>query len=99
MPFRYVWVIMVFIGALQPIDPIWRLGDIANASMAIPNLIAILLLSGVVFSITKRFDKTGELPPNWAGDSWGTEESSDEEIIAASSNDAPAETDAGGPRR
>ena len=96
MPFRYVWVIMVFIGALQPIDPIWRLGDIANASMAIPNLIAILLLSGVVFSITKRFDKTGELPPNWAGDSWGTEESSDEEIIAASSSDAPAETDAGG---
>jgi AGCS family alanine or glycine:cation symporter len=73
MPFRYVWVGMVFIGSLQPIDPIWRLGDIANASMAIPNLIAILLLSGVVFSITRRFDKTGELPPNWAGDVWGSE--------------------------
>jgi len=86
-PFRFVWVAMVFVGSLQPIDPIWRLGDIANASMAIPNLIAILLLSGVVFSITKRFDKTGELPPNWAGDEWGTEASSEEEIIAASSDD------------
>lgn len=72
-PFRYVWVVMVFVGSLQEIDPLWRLGDIANALMAIPNLIAILLLSGVVFSITKRFDETGELPPNWEGDVWGTE--------------------------
>ena len=73
MPFRIVWVIMVFVGSMQAVDPIWRLGDIANAAMAIPNLIAILLLSGVVFSITKRFDKTGELPPNFHGDEWGTQ--------------------------
>ena len=31
----------------------WRLGDISNAAMALPNLIALLLLSGVVFKLAK----------------------------------------------
>ncbi|MEE2690065.1 MAG: sodium:alanine symporter family protein [Pseudomonadota bacterium] len=53
-PVRYLWVAMVFVGALQPIDFIWRFGDIANAAMAFPNLIAILLLSGVVVTMAKE---------------------------------------------
>ena len=53
-PLRFVWVGMVFLGALQPIDFIWRFGDIANASMAFPNLIAILLLSPVVVAMAKE---------------------------------------------
>lgn len=53
-PMRYIWVIMVFVGALQPIDFIWRFGDIANASMAFPNLIAILLLSPVVVAMARE---------------------------------------------
>ncbi len=53
-PVRYIWVAMVFVGALQEIDFIWRFGDIANASMAFPNLIAILLLSPVVISMAKE---------------------------------------------
>lgn len=53
-PVRYIWVVMVFIGALQQIDFIWRFGDIANASMAFPNLIAILLLSPVVVAMAKE---------------------------------------------
>ncbi|MEO1135585.1 MAG: alanine/glycine:cation symporter family protein, partial [Pseudomonadota bacterium] len=52
-PMRYVWVVMVFIGALQPIDFIWKLGGLANAAMAFPNLIAILLLSPVVIAMAK----------------------------------------------
>jgi alanine or glycine:cation symporter, AGCS family len=91
MPFRVIWVIMVFVGSMQAVDPIWRLGDIANAAMAIPNLIAILLLSGVVFSITKRFDKTGELPPNWAGDTWGTEPPAPGEPDPSDPTDRPAD--------
>ncbi|MFN4024606.1 MAG: alanine/glycine:cation symporter family protein [Hyphomonas sp.] len=50
-PFRYVWVLIIFVGSLQEVDFIWRFGDIANASMAFPNLIAIILLSGVVYAI------------------------------------------------
>jgi len=53
-PMRFIWVGMVFIGALQQIDFIWRFGDIANASMAFPNLIAILLLSPVVVAMARE---------------------------------------------
>ena len=56
-PFRYVWVVVIFIGALQPVDAIWRLGDLANASMAIPNIIAIVALSGVVVAMAKAADE------------------------------------------
>jgi alanine or glycine:cation symporter, AGCS family len=50
-PFRYLWVVIIFIGTLQQVNIIWKLGDLANASMALPNLIAILALSGVVIKM------------------------------------------------
>ncbi|ABI77075.1 amino acid carrier protein [Hyphomonas neptunium ATCC 15444] len=52
-PFRYIWVVIIFIGAMAEVNIVWLFGDIANASMAFPNLIAILLLSGVVYGIHK----------------------------------------------
>ncbi|MFN3312823.1 MAG: alanine/glycine:cation symporter family protein [Hyphomonas sp.] len=52
-PFRYIWVVIIFVGSLQEVNFIWRFGDIANASMAFPNLIAIIMLSGVVYAIHK----------------------------------------------
>ena len=48
---------MIFIGSFQEITFVWRLGDISNASMALPNLVALALLSGVVFKLA-RGDKT-----------------------------------------
>jgi AGCS family alanine or glycine:cation symporter len=59
-PFRLMWVVMVFVGALQQVDFIWKFGGIANAAMAAPNLIAILLLSGVVIAYTKKADEEGQ---------------------------------------
>ncbi len=54
-PFRFAWVGVVFAGCLVTnTDALWRLGDIANASMAFPNLIAILALSGVVIAMHKK---------------------------------------------
>lgn len=53
IPFRMLWVAMIFIGSYQEIDLVWRLGDISNAAMALPNLIALALLSGVVFALAK----------------------------------------------
>jgi alanine or glycine:cation symporter, AGCS family len=50
-------VIMIFVGSFQEIDFVWRLGDISNAAMALPNLIALVLLSGVVFKLA-RGDRT-----------------------------------------
>ncbi|WP_018149051.1 alanine/glycine:cation symporter family protein [Henriciella marina] len=56
-PFRYIWVIVVFGGAvITNTDALWLFGDIANASMAFPNLIAILALSGVVVAMHKLND-------------------------------------------
>ncbi len=52
-PFRIVWCIFTFAGAMLTVQSVWKLGDIGNAAMAAPNLIAILLLSGVVVSMTR----------------------------------------------
>ena len=50
---------MIFIGAAQPSELVWRLGDISNALMALPNLLALALLSGVVFRLARGERKAG----------------------------------------
>ncbi|MFN4113160.1 MAG: alanine/glycine:cation symporter family protein [Sphingomonadaceae bacterium] len=57
MGWRVLWCVVIFIGSFQDLTLIWRLGDISNAAMALPNLIALLLLSGVVFALA-RGDRT-----------------------------------------
>ncbi|MXO47408.1 amino acid carrier protein [Erythrobacter vulgaris] len=54
---RVIWCIAIFVGATQPSQLVWRLGDISNAAMALPNLLALALLSGVVFKLA-RGDRT-----------------------------------------
>jgi len=54
MPFRFIWVFVIFYGAIAKVRFVWLFGDIANASMAFPNLIAILALSGVVLAMHKK---------------------------------------------
>ncbi|PZN34984.1 MAG: sodium:alanine symporter family protein [Proteobacteria bacterium] len=57
LPFRYAWVVFVFIGTLiVNVDGLWLLGDIGNASMLFPNVIAILALSGMVFAMAREAD-------------------------------------------
>lgn len=59
LPFRILWVLAVFGGAVFQLDFVWLLADTLNALMAIPNLVALLLLSPVVIKLTKDyFDKT-----------------------------------------
>ena len=50
---RVIWCIAIFVGATQPSQLVWRLGDISNATMALPNLLALALLSGVVFKLAR----------------------------------------------
>ncbi|MFP4251425.1 MAG: alanine/glycine:cation symporter family protein [Guyparkeria sp.] len=54
-PYRYVWVGALFIGAIANLELIWLVADILNALMAIPNLIALIALSGTVFAITREY--------------------------------------------
>ncbi|MDH5326524.1 MAG: sodium:alanine symporter family protein [Gammaproteobacteria bacterium] len=55
MPFRLLWVFAVPVGALAEIKPLWLIADTLNALMAIPNLIALLLLSPVIFTLTQEY--------------------------------------------
>lgn len=54
---RVLWCIAIWFSATQPSQLVWRMGDISNATMALPNLIALAALSGVVFALA-RGDKT-----------------------------------------
>lgn len=59
IPWRLLWVAMIVVGSFQEIEFVWRLGDIANAAMALPNLVALLALSGVVFALAKGDREAG----------------------------------------
>ena len=58
MPFRVLFALVVYIGCTTELDLVWKFSDIANGLMALPNLIALALLSGVVFAMAR-----GELVP------------------------------------
>ncbi|WP_337237120.1 alanine:cation symporter family protein, partial [Salmonella enterica] len=50
---RVAWLIALPIGATQSLEFVWLLADTLNAMMAIPNLIALALLSPVVYRLTR----------------------------------------------
>lgn len=52
-PYRILWVLMVLVGAVQPAAAVMDFSDAANGLMAVPNLIALLCLSGVIAAETK----------------------------------------------
>lgn len=56
-PFRIVWVAAVPFGAVAGLDFAWLMADMLNGLMAIPNLIALLLLSPVVMRLTRDYFK------------------------------------------
>ncbi|UCH90520.1 MAG: sodium:alanine symporter family protein [Nitrospirota bacterium] len=53
-PFRIFWVIAIPIGAMGNLGMIWTIADILNGLMAIPNLIALLALSPIIFHLTRQ---------------------------------------------
>ena len=55
LPFRILWVLAIPVGAGTDLGLIWLIADTLNAFMAIPNLIALLLLSPVVFTLSREY--------------------------------------------
>lgn len=53
--FRVIWVLAIPIGATQELNLAWLIADTLNAMMALPNLIALILLSPVVFKLTRDY--------------------------------------------
>jgi len=55
IPYRILWIIVVYLGATFSMSIVWNAADIANGLMAIPNLISLLLLSGLIVKETKYY--------------------------------------------
>ncbi len=55
LPYRILWIVAAFVGASQKVNLIWILADVMNGFMAIPNLIALALLSPVIFKVTRDY--------------------------------------------
>lgn len=55
--YRTVFVLFIFVGATTSLDLIWSLADILNGLMAVPNLIALIGLSGIIVMETKRLQE------------------------------------------
>lgn len=64
--YRVFWILAIYIGSVMNLSLVWNLADSMNALMAIPNLISLIFLSGVVVKETRTYlwegnlDKSGE---------------------------------------
>jgi AGCS family alanine or glycine:cation symporter len=50
-----LWVIGIFLGTQLSLGMVWKISDLLNGLMAFPNLIALILLSPVVFKLTREY--------------------------------------------
>lgn len=55
--YRWLYIFAVFIGPYMTISAVWTIADIVNGLMAIPNIISLLILNGVIVKLTKDFFK------------------------------------------
>ncbi len=60
-PYRVIFVVFVLIGSVSTLDAVWNFSDVANGLMAIPNLIALFVLSKVVKDETDRYFREKKL--------------------------------------
>ena len=59
--YRILYIVALFFGSIINLDIIWNIADCMNALMAIPNLVALLLLSGVAAAETKKYLWAGRI--------------------------------------
>jgi AGCS family alanine or glycine:cation symporter len=66
-PYRWLWVIGVMVGSVLSLSTVWSLADVTNGLMAIPNLISLIALNGVIVAETRRYlwnnNLDAEAPP------------------------------------
>ncbi|GLB65404.1 transporter [Dietzia sp. NCCP-2495] len=67
IPYRLVFTCVVFLGAVTELEVVWNFADVMNGLMAIPNLIGLLVLSGLIVRETRRYlDNDPKLTANAA---------------------------------
>ena len=62
--YRCLFVILAFFGAIAKLEVVWNIADTLNGCMAVPNLIGLLLLSGIVVQETKIFNEVRKKEKN-----------------------------------
>jgi AGCS family alanine or glycine:cation symporter len=62
MPYRYLYCFMIFVGAVTELEVVWAFGDIGLGLMAIPNLIALIVLAGVTARMTNEYYSRKHVP-------------------------------------
>lgn len=55
MPYRVLYIAVAVIAPVISLNLVWTIADILNALMALPNLVAVLLLSNVIVAETKKY--------------------------------------------
>ena len=68
IPYQVVYVVVGFLGAVGVGDLVWLVSDIGNALMAVPNIIMVLLLSGMIARETKYYVHDGNLDEDYDQD-------------------------------
>lgn len=63
--YRVLWIMATFIGSITAINLVWNLGDTFNALMAFPNILSVLLLTGVVVKETRHYLWENRLNEEW----------------------------------
>jgi AGCS family alanine or glycine:cation symporter len=61
-PYRVIFTLIIILGAVVSIELVWSFADIANILIAIPNLISLLLLSGMVKRLNSEYWKQHSSP-------------------------------------
>lgn len=55
LPYRLIYTVFVLLGSIMSLDLVWAISDALNGLMALPNLVGLLLLSGVVVRETRAY--------------------------------------------
>jgi AGCS family alanine or glycine:cation symporter len=63
MPYRVAFVAAIYLGAVANLETVWTFADIMNGLMALPNLVGLLLLSGMIARTSREYFAQ----PNWRG--------------------------------
>ena len=53
--YRGIFIVAIFVGAVVNLAVVWNLADIANALMALPNIISLIFLSGMIAKETQKY--------------------------------------------
>jgi AGCS family alanine or glycine:cation symporter len=62
-PYRVLWVLAVLLGSVASLPAVWSFADVANGLMAVPNLVSLLALSGVLVAETRAHLWEAATPP------------------------------------